>query len=428
MTPPSPGRASATPTPPRVLQPYLRALASALGGGGMDPGRPTAAALRSLVRGAKEALESVTPVAKPMSAPSAKSADRPGLALTRQALKRLAAAARSAGLGSLADLYPTPTALAEDVFLVRCLQRDPAATLEVAAMRDLLSRAAAPERLSDLTMDRALGLEQTSFTTLWAEPQRLDSMRATFDYFRRRRQAAVLGHHRDYWRAMRRVRLSLEDCRRTVDALVRLNSLDHLGRPLGEESLAQYDRLLAAVRDCPLVEQLEESLGTADSCPACGLTLADQPPSAEVDAVLQRLIRALSQQITRLSSETVRSTLGRARGRRIEQFVQAAEASDQAAVTSILDDDLLEFLRDLLGGEPTAVSPPVLDRLRRAYPAVGEDDVEAATAEFRRLLEQALSQQRRARPGRPPVVRLDPPGRAGAAESPQTRDAGRRNP
>lgn len=368
------------------------------------------------------------PTARPMSGTSAKAADAPGLAAMHQALKRLTSAARSPGLVALADTYATPTALADEVFLARCVQRDPDATLEVSAMRDLLSRATVPDRLSDLTMDRDLGLEQTSFATLWAEPHRLDSMRATFDYFRRRYRAAVLSHHNDYWRAMRRLRLSLEDSRRTVDALVRLNTLEQLGRPLGEESLAQYDRLLAALRDCPLIDQSEEALGTAESCPACGLTLADKPPSAEVDAVLQRLSRALSQQMTRLSSETVRATLGRARGRRVEQFVQAVEASDPVAVASILDDALLEFLRDLVGGEPTTGSAPVLDRLRRAYPVVGEGDVDGATAEFRRLLEQALSQQRRARPGRPPAVRLDPPGRAGAIETRGIPDAGRPGP
>jgi len=40
---------------------------------------------------------------------------------------------------------------------------------------------------------------------------------------------------------------------------------------------------------------------------------------------------------------------------------------------------------------------------------VGEGEVEAATEVFRRLLEQALSEQRRARPGRAPAVHLDVP-------------------
>jgi hypothetical protein len=324
------------------------------------------------------------------------------------------AMARSPALGALADLYPGPMALAEDVFLARCLVRDPPAALELAAMRDFLARAVVPERLSELAMDHTVSLEQISFATLWAEPHRLDSMRATFEYFRSRFRAAFLAHHASYWQATRRLRLSLEDSEAAARALARLNSLEQLGRPLGEDALAQQGRLLATVQDCPLVQPAsggEEALGAAASCPACGLTLADQPPSAEVDAVLRRLSRALSQQMTRLSSEAVHRIIARARGERIEQFLQVVQASDLAGLASVLDDELLEFLRDLLAGEPTTAAPPVLERLRRAFPVVSESEVEAATEVFRRLLQQAISEQRRARPDRTPSVRLDLPGR-----------------
>ena len=123
--------------------------------------------------------------------------------------------------------------------------------------------------------------------------------------------------------------------------------------------------------------------------------------------MLRRLSRALSQQNTRLSSEAVRRILARARGERIEQFLQVVQASDLAGLASILDDRLLDFLRDLLAGEPATAAPPVLERLRHAFPVVGEGEAEAAADVFRRLLEQALSEERRARPGRPPAVRLD---------------------
>jgi hypothetical protein len=423
-----PGRAEAAGRPPvgaarAAPQPHLRALASALGRSPAETGRPIADALRSLLRSAGEALGIVAPsaeppvraparrVAEPPPAPLVEAIERPGLVPTRRALERLTAVARSPALGALADLYPGPMALAEDVFLARCLLRDAPGALEVAAMRDFLARAVVPERLSELAMDRTVSLEQISFATLWAEPHRLDSMRATFEYFRGRFRAALLAHHAGYWRDMRRLHLSLEDSEATARALARLNTLQQLGRPLGEDALAQHGRLQAAVQDCPLVERLEQALGTATSCPACGLTLADQPPSAEADAVLRRLSRALSQQMTRLSSEAVHRILARARGERIEQFLQVVQASDLAGLASVLDDELLEFLRDLLAGEPTTAAPPVLERLRRAFPVVSEGEVEAATEVFRRLLQQAISEQRRARPDRRPVVRLDPLGR-----------------
>jgi hypothetical protein len=421
---------------PAALQPYLKALASALGRSPAETGRPIVDALRSLLRSAGEALGIVSPgaerpvgaparrVAEPPPAPLVEPVERPGLAPARRTLKRLTTVARSPALSALTDLYPAPMALAEDIFLARCLLRDPPAALAVAAMRDFLARAVVPERLSELAMDRTVSLEQISFATLWAEPHRLESMRATFEYFRGRFRAGLLAHHASYWRDMRRLRLSLEDSEATARALARLNSLEQLGRPLGEDALAQHGRLLAAVQDCPLAERLEEALGAAASCPACGLTLADQPPSAEADAVLRRLSRALSQQMTRLSSEAVHRILARARGERIEQFLQVVQASDLAGLASVLDDELLEFLRDLLAGEPTTAAPPVLERLRRAFPVVSESEVEAATEVFRRLLQQAISEQRRARPDRTPAVRLDLPVRTPGRPGQEPFDSG----
>jgi hypothetical protein len=417
-------------------QSYLRALASALGRSPAETGRPVVDALRSLLQRAGESLGIVAPGGPPVGAPARRVAEpgptplvqpveRPGLAPARRALERLTAVARSPALGAVADLYTGPLALAEDIFFARCLLRDSPAALELAAMRDFLARAVVPERLSDLAMDRTVSLEQISSATLWAEPHRLDSMRATFDYFRGRFRTALLTHHTGYWREMRRLRLSLEDSEGTVRALAGLNSLEQLGRPLGEDALAQQGRLLAAVQDCPLVERLEQALGTATSCPACGLTLADGPPSGEVDAVLRRLSRALGQQMTRLSSEAVHRILARARGERMEQFLEVVQASDLAGLASVLDDELLEFLRDLLSGEPATAGqrgpaqPPILERLRRAFPVVGEGEVEAATEVFRRLLQQTLAEQRRARPDHTPVVRLDQSGRqTGPSEEP----------
>ena len=111
-----PGRAEAAPAAP---QSYLRALASALGRGPAETGRPIVAALRSLLRSAGEALGIVAPgaeppveprarrVAEPPPAPLVEPIERPGLAPARHALERLMAVARSPALGAVADLYPS---------------------------------------------------------------------------------------------------------------------------------------------------------------------------------------------------------------------------------------------------------------------------------------------------------------------------------
>jgi hypothetical protein len=347
------------------------------------------ARLRALVRRAERAMPSP-----------------PAPSVTR-ALERLRDVAEGGAL-RFGARYDSPVELCEDVLLCRCAEKGTPGFQELADLREYLTGAVPPADPSELTADRIMTLEQLSFATLLSDPGQLESMRSTFHkVFRARYRRAYLEHHRRYWQAAATLDSLLAEAQPTADALARLNTLRQLGPALGTGALAEYRRLRATPRACPGAADLETRLAERPICPACGLTLADSPPHEYAQDVLRRLQRALGRQQARLASKTVRQILAQRGGERIEQFLQVVQASDLTGLASVLDDDLLAFLRDLLA--PKATSADVLEALSSAFPTVGERDAEAAVEEFRRLLQAALGDQRRSVPQRAPQVRLRPP-------------------
>ena len=307
-------------------------------------------------------------------------------------------------------LFVGPLAFAEAVFLCRCLARDPAPAQELAEMRAYLDAAIIPDSTGDLAIDRRVTLEQLSPAALFVEPHRFDGMRATFEYFRKRFAASYREHHRLYWDECDRLLQQIEESGATAHALGRLNGVRELGKPVGLNALAQYRDMRGSLARCLLDDALPDSLQKAPSCPMCGITLVDEPPCPVAVDVSRRLERALRQQQQRLSSAAIRRILAQRKEARLEQFLQVVQASDLRGLANVLDDDLVAFLRELLAA-PSRPETSLLADLLRAHPEISETSLDAAVAEFRRLLARELAAQRQSDPTREPRIVLD----AGAA-------------
>ena len=85
------------------------------------------------------------------------------------------------------------------------------------------------------------------------------------------------------------------------------------------------------------------------SCPACGLALGVEPPIQETELLLQDLNEALGQQNQRLSHVLVQRIIHGQVDTRLEKFLKIVQASDLSALANTLDDELLTFIRRLLG-------------------------------------------------------------------------------
>jgi hypothetical protein len=69
---------------------------------------------------------------------------------------------------------------------------------------------------------------------------------------------------------------------------------------------------------------------------------------------------------------------------RLARFVEVVRASDLNGLALVLDDELVEFLRQLL--EPRRTQADLIERLAASYPEITLTNLDDAVAEMRRLL------------------------------------------
>ncbi|MBI4297264.1 MAG: hypothetical protein HY676_01895 [Chloroflexi bacterium] len=317
-------------------------------------------------------------------------------------VERLGSLARSRSLGELAAVlsrtYSSAQALQVDLSDWEKLAQVAAFATEAAGMHEYL-REASPALGDDLAMDRASLLEQLTFRNFMATPHLWPSLKSLFDLFRPRYSAQYLAHHSRYHQEMARLESQLRDADSRLGALGRLNSLEDLGPPLGQNLPAQFQEVVERIHPCP---EASPSLQAHPICAVCGVALGAEPPAAEVGRLLDELDRALKEQLRRLSSQTIHHILAPSQDNRIEQFLQVLQASDVASLVQILDDDVTEFLRQLLVQART-IPFPILSQLREGFSALEEGQVEEAVAYFRARLLAAFEESKKRFPARPRI-------------------------
>jgi len=298
----------------------------------------------------------------------------------------------------LQENYSSPDAFAEDISQFQRLISLCDIAGEVIAVKSYLDGVVLRGSDAELAMDRVTILEQLNLSNLWPNIHLWASLKALFEWFQSRYQAIYTAHHHDYHSETTSLRLVLDDSKPEVDALKRLNSMTELGPPVAEELITQYDQLLAQVSPCPITEV---PLELESTCPQCRLVLTDEPPHKEVERFLHHLRQALKEQQRRLSSEAVRQILAQSGQRRIDQFIKVVQASELWPLVNLLDDELVDFLRQLLQEAHIEIEwRPALAELAEKFPSLEEGDVDAAAAHFAELLRKAFAKAKRDYPGK----------------------------
>jgi hypothetical protein len=387
----------------RAAQPYLQSLAVALAApADAAPDAGLADLLPALCQALAEAREKMPGFQDLL-------ADMPPIMSAPESLASLSEATTTGTFAETACcLYSSPSDLAEDIYLCRALAENPDEARKAARMRCFLIEAVVPENEPELAIDRTLALEELCFATLVAEPHRWGAMQAAFERFRQRYQGAYLKHHQQYCEGLSTLHVQLSDLARHAQALRRLNTLTELGPPLGEEALDQYEQLPQRVGACLLSASLERELEELPRCPACGISMNDEPPWEDIQRMGRRLERALNQQLQRLSSKAVRQILGTSGEARVEHFLQLVQASQARSLADVLDDELLGFLRRfLVEARVKSLLSPVFAKLQEPIPDLSEEQVEGMAEAVARVIQDAFttSQQalpEKARPQLPP--------------------------
>jgi len=131
------------------------------------------------------------------------------------------------------------------------------------------------------------------------------------------------------------------------------------------------------------------------------LVLTDDPPQEEVKRFLQRLRQALKEQQRRLSSEAMRQIMAQSGQRRIDRFIKVVQASELSPLVNLLDDELADFLRQLLQEAHVELEwGPTIAELTEKFPSLGEGDIDAVADEFAKLLKKAFAKAKRDHSGK----------------------------
>lgn len=240
---------------------------------------------------------------------------------------------------------------------------------------------------------------QLDVASLSASPSLWPGIRAQFEHFRDRYRIEYQKHHRDTSAERQRLGEKLADAPRRLEALALLNGIAELGSPVGDGLPNRLQTLQDRVRPCPVPLQ-NLTLEDKPVC-TCGLTLADELPTTDVDGFLSDLNLALQTQQRRLASEAIRRVLANSGESRVTAFVQAVQTANMAALVDVMDDELATFIRVLLAEQEVGTSDAdALRRFAEAYPTLEEADLPKAVRDFERLLKESFDTARRANPGK----------------------------
>jgi hypothetical protein len=317
-------------------------------------------------------------------------------------LERLSGVCRSKDYLQLSALvekaYASPNAFGEDISLFRRLE--PLASIggEILHVKSYLDEVQLGPDEQELEMDRVSILQQLSLGHLLPNLHLWASIKALFEWFRSRYQALYLAHHQRYHEELTSLRLAIEEKKPEIEALARLNSIAELGPSLGEELMERYPQVLASVTPCPAADE-KVSVEEEPTCAYCKLALVVEPPTKEVEQFLRQLRQALNEQQRRLSSEAVRHILAQSGEKRIDRFIKVVQASDLDSLVNVLDDELVSFLRRLLGEAHVGIEwGLVLSELAAKFPYLEEGDIDAAANYFAEVLRQAFARAKQERP------------------------------
>ena len=182
---------------------------------------------------------------------------------------------------------------------------------------------------------------------LTSAPRNLDALEARFQKFKWTYVHCYLSAHEVRREQMEHLALILNDAKRYIEALGRLNKIVLLGPPEGEELAARVAELATRIVRCELPGSVAPE--TTPRCSSCGFILGSVGPSSELDDVMERLRRGLSIKLAALSQRMIERLIREHdRDDRLEGFLKITQASQTDALVRVLDEGFACYLAQLL--------------------------------------------------------------------------------
>ena len=158
---------------------------------------------------------------------------------------------------------------------------------------------------------------------------------------------AYVSHHVRYHQEALELSHRLERLRPQVEALVRFNEMPELGQPVGTEVPQLFKDLSISFSVCPAKED-QLDLEAVPYCEACLLRMDGDVPARDAELLFGATERAMHEYNRRLSSHSVRQILAHPTREQLDQFINLVQVADPSALVNVLEDEVVEFLRQFL--------------------------------------------------------------------------------
>ena len=183
--------------------------------------------------------------------------------------------------------------------------------------------------------------------SLLDNPSLWSSIEEGFQRLRAQYANAYLSHHLRYHQEALELRHRLEALTPQVEALAMFSKMPELGEPVGTEVPQLSQEVAASLRACS-GEVDEPSLQAAPYCHACQLPLDVEVPRRNATLLFGATETAMREYNRRLSSHAVRRILAHPTKEQLDRFVDVVQVADPSALANVLDDGVVEFLRQFL--------------------------------------------------------------------------------
>jgi len=225
----------------------------------------------------------------------------------------------------------------------------PIATPLARAVRYLADMRVGP-RHPDLALERDTLLARTEPQAVLASPSLWPALAWSLEEFQERYRTAYREHHQRYHSALAGLSRRVQDLLPSARALDLLNRLPQLGPPDTPGLPAQVREQASALQPCTVPAHALE-LESGPTCPACGLTLDQDPPDEQVQALERAVRQALSTRLDRLRERLVEAVVAQEHVPEADRILKVVQAGDLEGLVHSLTPPAMALLERFLKHE-----------------------------------------------------------------------------
>ncbi len=247
------------------------------------------------------------------------------------------------------ESFRGPTGLDESLNLYRRLGQLAALAEVIAQVRTYLGYMSFRRSYQELLFERDSLQARIELESLIANPSLWGSIEEGFQRLRVRYVNVYVSHHARYQQEALELTHRLERFAVQIEALARFNEMPELGEPVGADVPELFKGVTDSFRTCP-VEGGRLTLEAVPYCQTCLLPLDEDISRHDVEMLFGAVERAMREYNRRLGSYGVRQILAHPSREQLDKFINLVQVADPSALANVLDDEVVEFLRQFMRG------------------------------------------------------------------------------